>query len=35
MVAGVLIAWPAVQMILGHDAAVLPRFVGRRQIGVE
>lgn len=31
-VSGVLIAWPAVQMILGHDAAVLPRFVARREI---
>ena len=26
-VSGVLIAWPAVQMILGHDVAALPRFV--------
>lgn len=34
-VIGVLIAWPAVQMILGHDAASLPRLIARRQIGVE
>jgi hypothetical protein len=35
MLMGVLIAWPAIQMILGHDVAVLPRTVARRQIGVE
>jgi hypothetical protein len=34
-VMGVLIAWPAVQMILGHDLAVLPRWIARREIGVE
>jgi hypothetical protein len=32
---GVLIAWPAIQMILRHDAPVLPRFIARRQIAVE
>jgi hypothetical protein len=32
---GVLIAWPAVQMLLGHDVAVLPRVIARRQIGIE
>jgi hypothetical protein len=32
---GVLIAWPAVQMILRHDAPVLPRFIARREIAVE
>ncbi len=32
---GVLIAWPAVQMLLGHDVAVLPRVVARRQIGID
>ena len=31
-VAGVLIAWPAIQMILGHDVAVLPGPVARRKI---
>jgi hypothetical protein len=31
---GLLIAWPAIQMILGHDAAVLPQRIARRQIGV-
>lgn len=31
---GILIAWPAVQMILGHDVAVLPRVIARRQIAV-
>jgi hypothetical protein len=33
-VIGLLVAWPAVQMILGHDAAVLPRLVARREIDV-
>lgn len=32
--AGMLIAWPAVQMMLGHDTAVLPGFVARRKISV-
>ena len=32
---GVLIAWPAVQMILGHDVAVLPAFIARRTISVK
>jgi hypothetical protein len=31
---GVLIAWPAIQMILRHDAPVLPRFIARREISV-
>lgn len=31
---GVLIAWPAVQLLLGHDVAVLPAVVARRRIGV-
>jgi hypothetical protein len=35
MFMGVLIAWPAVQMILGHDVAVLPRYVARRHVGVD
>jgi hypothetical protein len=35
MVAAVLIVWPAVQMILGHDAAVLPKFVARRKIRLD
>ncbi len=33
-VVGVLVAWPAVQMILGHEMAALPRLVARRKIGV-
>jgi hypothetical protein len=33
-VVGVLIAWPAIQMILGHDAAALPRRIARREVGV-
>ncbi len=32
---GVLIAWPAIQMILGRDVPVLPRIIGRREISVE
>jgi hypothetical protein len=34
-VAGLLVAWLAVQMMLGHEAAVLPRLVARRSVGVE
>lgn len=34
-VMGALIAWPSIQMILGHDLAVLPRWIARRHIGVE
>ena len=34
-VMGVLIVWPAVQMMLGHDVAALPRLIVRKQIGVE
>jgi hypothetical protein len=32
---GVLLAWPAVQLALGHEASVLPRIVGRRTVDVE
>ena len=34
-IVGVLLAWPAVQMILGHDVAALPRLIARRMVGVE
>ena len=34
-VIGVLIAWPAIQMILGHDAASLPPLIARRQVAVD
>ena len=34
-IVGLLVAWPAVQMVLGHDVAVLPRLVARKQIGVD
>ncbi|MEQ9123305.1 MAG: exopolysaccharide biosynthesis protein [Alphaproteobacteria bacterium] len=34
-ISSVLIAWPAIQMILGHDGAVLPKFVARREIRVD
>ena len=31
---GLLIAWPAIQLILGHETAVLPRVMARREVGV-
>lgn len=31
---GVLLAWPAVQLMLGHEAAELPRLIGRRTVAV-
>jgi hypothetical protein len=34
-VVGILTAWPAIQMLLGHDVAVLPRFISRRQLSIE
>jgi hypothetical protein len=33
-VMGVLVAWPAVQMMLGQEVGVLPRLIARRKIGV-
>ncbi len=33
-VIGVLIAWPAIQMMLGHHTPVLPGFFARRKISV-
>jgi hypothetical protein len=33
-VVGVLIAWPAIQLMLGHEAAVLPRAMARREVAV-
>jgi hypothetical protein len=35
IIIGVLIAWPAIQMMLGHDVAALPRLIARKQVGVE
>jgi hypothetical protein len=32
---GVLLAWPAVQLLLGHDVTALPRVIARRQVGVD
>lgn len=32
---GLLVAWPATQMVLGHEVAVLPRMIARRQIAVD
>lgn len=34
-IVGLLIAWPALQMVLGHEVAVLPRLIARRKIGVD
>lgn len=34
-VSGILILWPALQMLLGHDAAVLPGIVMRLEIRVD
>jgi hypothetical protein len=34
-VVGVLIAWPAIQMILGHRAPLLPDIIARRHIEVD
>jgi hypothetical protein len=34
-IVGLLVAWPAVQMVLGHDVAVLPRLIARRMVGVD
>jgi hypothetical protein len=31
---GVLLAWPAVQLMLGHEAAELPPLIDRRTVGV-
>lgn len=33
-ITGVLIAWPAIQMVLGYDVAALPKFVARREISL-
>jgi hypothetical protein len=33
-VVGVLLAWPAIQLLLGHQAAELPRLIGRRTVPV-
>ena len=34
-VMGVLVGWPAVQMMLGQEVGALPRLVARRQVGVD
>jgi hypothetical protein len=31
-IVGLLIAWPAVPMVLGHDVAALPRLIARRTV---
>lgn len=35
MIVGMLVAWPAFQMVLGHEIAELPRFIARRKVGVD
>jgi hypothetical protein len=35
MPVGVLLAWPAIQLVLGHDVTVLPHLVARREVGVD
>jgi hypothetical protein len=35
MFMGPLVAWLAVQMVLGHEAAALPQFVARRSVPVD
>lgn len=32
---GVLLAWPAVQLLLGHEATALPRLIARRTVDVD
>lgn len=34
-IVGLLVAWPAIQMVLGREMAVLPRLVAGRKIGVD
>jgi hypothetical protein len=34
IVVGLLMAWPAVQLMLGHEKASLPRVMARREVGV-
>ena len=34
-IVGLLVAWPAIQMMLGHEAAVLPSVVARREVDVD
>ena len=32
---GLLLAWPAIQLILGHEVTALPRIIARRKVGVD
>jgi hypothetical protein len=32
---GVLLAWPAVQLLLGHEVTALPRLIARRTVGLD
>jgi hypothetical protein len=34
-VVGVLIAWPAIQLVFGHEMAALPRVIVSREVGVD
>ena len=33
-VIGVLLAWPAIQLLLGHEVPALPRVIGQRKVGI-
>ena len=33
-IVGLLIAWPAIQLILGHETAALPRALARREVAL-
>ena len=32
---GVLLAWPAIQLLLGHEVPALPRVIGQRKVGID
>jgi len=32
---GVLLAWPAIQLVLGHEVTVLPRVIARRKVSAD
>ena len=34
-VIGVLLAWPAIQLLLGHEVPALPRVIGQRKVGID
>lgn len=34
-VIGVLLAWPAIQLLLGHEVPALPRVISQRKAGID